>query len=109
MPSIEKKLQPSLNRLGCWCDENGFEFSPTKIMCANYWHRRKQHFDPDLYLNGTQIPIIGEAKFLGLIFDSKFSMIPHTTSLKRRCTKSLDLINVLPILHGELIDRVYAI
>ena len=33
MPSIERKLQ-SLNRLGLWCDENGFKFSPTITMCS---------------------------------------------------------------------------
>ena len=31
----------------------------------------------ELYLNGTQIPIIGEANFLGLLFDSRLSFIPH--------------------------------
>ena len=30
-----------------------------------------------------------------LLFDSKLSFIPHITSLKSRCTKSLDLIKVL--------------
>ena len=68
MPSIERKLQQSLNRLGRWCDENGFKFSLTKTMCVHFCQLRKQHFDPELYLNGTQIPIIGEAKFLGLLF-----------------------------------------
>ena len=34
MPSIERKLQHSLNRLGRWCGENGFKFSPTKTMCS---------------------------------------------------------------------------
>ena len=32
---------------------------------------------------------------ISLIYDSKLSFIPHITSLKSRCTKSLDLINVL--------------
>ena len=95
MPSIERKLQQSLNRLGRWCDENGFKFSPTKTMCVHFCQLRKHHLDPQLYLNGTQIPTICEAKFLGLIFDSKLSFIPHITSLKSRCTKSLDLIKVL--------------
>ena len=95
MPSIEGKLQQSLNRLGRWCDENDFMFSPTKTMCVHFCQLRKQHLDPELYLNGTQIPIIGEAKFLGMLFDSKLSFIPHITSLKNRCTKSLDLIKVL--------------
>ena len=65
-------------------------------MCVHFCQLRKQHLDdPELYLNGTRIPIIGEAKFFGLLFDSKLSFIPHITSLKRRCTKSLDLIKVL--------------
>ena len=94
MPSIERKLQQSLNRLGRWCDENGFKFSPTKTMCVHFCQLQKHHLDPQLYLNGTQIPTIGKAKFLGLTFDSKLSFIPHITSLKSRCTKSLDLIKV---------------
>ena len=64
-------------------------------MCVHFCQLRKQHLGPQLYLNGTQIPIIGEAKFLGLLFDSKLSFIPHITSLNSRCTKSLDLIKVL--------------
>ena len=95
MPSIERKLQQSLNRLGRCCDENGFKLSPTKTMCVQFCHLLKLHLDPELYLNGTQIPTIGEAKFLGLLFDSKFSFSPHITSLKSICTMSLDLITVL--------------
>ena len=95
MPSIERKLQQSLYRLGRWCDENGFKFSPTKTMCVHFYQLWKQHLDPELYLNGTQIPTIGEAKFLGLLFDSKLPFIPHITSLTSRCIKSLDLIQVL--------------
>ena len=64
-------------------------------MCVHFCQLRKLHLDPELYLNGTQIPIICEAKFLGLLFDSKLSFIPHIASLKSKCTKSLDLIKVL--------------
>ena len=31
MPSIEGKLPQSLNRLGLWCDKNGFKFSPINL------------------------------------------------------------------------------
>ena len=79
MLSIEWNLQQSLNRLGRWCDENGFKFSPTKTMCVHFCQLWKLHLYPELYLNGTQIPIIGEAKFLYLLFDSKLSFIPHIT------------------------------
>ena len=51
MPSIERKLQHSLNILGQWCDENGFKFSPTKTMCVHFCQLQKQHLDPQLYLN----------------------------------------------------------
>ena len=95
MPSVERKLQQSLNRLGCWCDENGYRVSPTNTMCVHFCQQRKHHLDTQLNLNGTPIPTIGEAKFRGLIFDSRLSFIPHITCLKRRCTKWLDLIKVL--------------
>ena len=74
MPSIERKLQQSLNRLGRWRNENGFKL-PTKTMCVHFCQLQTQHLDPELYLNSAQIPIIGEAKFLDL-FDSKLSFIP---------------------------------
>ena len=64
-------------------------------MCIHFCQLRKQHLDPQLYLNYTQIPTIGEAKFIGLIFDSKLSFIPQSTPLKSRCTKSLNLMKVL--------------
>ena len=64
-------------------------------LCVHFCQLRKLHLDPELYLNGTQILIIGEAKFIALLLDSKLSFIPHITSLKGRCTKSLDLINVV--------------
>ena len=105
MLSIERKLQQSLNRLGCWCDENGFKFSPTKTMCVHFCQLRKHHLDPQLYLNGTHIPTIGEAKFIGLIFDLKLSFIPHITSLQSRCTKSPDLIKVLSNTTWGVADR----
>ena len=64
-------------------------------MCVHFCQLRKQHLDPELYLNGTPIPIIGEAKFLCLSLDFNLSIIPHITSLKSRCTKSLDVIKIL--------------
>ena len=64
-------------------------------MCVHFCQLRKLHLDPELYLNSTHIPIIGEAKFIGLLCDSKLSFSLHITSLKSRCTRSLDLIKVL--------------
>ena len=77
MLSVERKLQHSLNTLGRWCDKNGFKFSPTKTMCVHVCKLRKLNFDPELYLNGTQIPTIGEAKFIGLLFYSVIHSTHH--------------------------------
>ena len=50
-------------------------------MCVHFCQLRKQDLDPQLYLNGTQILIIGETKFLGFIFYSKLFFIPPVTRL----------------------------
>ena len=43
MPSVERKLQQSLNRLGRWSDEKGFKFSPMYTMCVHIGQLRKQN------------------------------------------------------------------
>ena len=53
------------------------------------------HADPKLHIYGTQIPVVKEAKFLGLIFDHKLSFIPHIKALKAKCLKALDILKVL--------------
>ena len=44
---------------------------------------------------GSNIPIVPEAKFLGVIFDRKLSFIPHIKYLKNKCLKALNLLKVL--------------
>ena len=51
--------------------------------------------EPELYLNGNRIKVVGETKFLGVTFDQKLSFIPHLKSLKSRCMKALDIIKVV--------------
>jgi hypothetical protein len=55
----------------------------------------KQHNDPDLKLNGTPIKIVKEYTFLGVIFDSKLSLVPHIKLLKTKCAKALDILKVV--------------
>ena len=71
--------------------------------CIHFSQLSKHNLNPQLYLYGTQILLIGKAKFLGLIFVSKLSFIPHITSLKSRCTKSLNLYLILLGLYRALI------
>ncbi len=46
-------------------------------------------------LNGVEIPVVKETKFLGVIFDSKLSFIPHIKYLKAKSHKALNLLKVV--------------
>ena len=91
----ERQLQHQLNKLSSWGDLNGFKFSPTKTVAVHFCCRRNCIRQPDLFLNGTRIPVRDEARFLGLIFDRKLSFLPHIRDLKRRCQKALNALKVL--------------
>ena len=89
---IERHLQQTLNKLQHWVDTNGFKFSETKTVCMHFCRLRKVHPDPVLLLNGTQIPVVEQAKFLGVIFDRKLTFVPHLRYLRQKCMKALNLI-----------------
>ena len=41
------------------------------------------HNSPTLNLHGSEIPVVDQYKFLGVIFDKKLSLIPHIQYLKK--------------------------
>ena len=92
---IERHLQQCLNKLQDWADTNGFKFSTSKTVCMHFCRLRKSHPEPQLYLNGTLIPVEEQVKFLGLMFDSKLTFLPHIKFLKTKCTKALNLLRVI--------------
>ena len=67
----------------------------SRKQCVHFCQLRKVHNDPELYLYGDLIPVVDEAKFLGVIFDRKLSFIPHIKYLKAKCLKALNLLKVL--------------
>ena len=91
----ERQLQLQLKKLEEWGNLNGFKFSPTKTSAVHFCHRRNCIRQPDLFLYDTRIPVKDEARFLGLIFDSKLSFLPHIRDLKKRCQKALNAFKVL--------------
>ena len=56
---------------------------------------RGLHNDPVLKLDGVEIPVVDQNKFLGIIFDRKLSFIPHINYLKAKCQKALQLLRVV--------------
>jgi hypothetical protein len=95
MHTIERQLQQVLNNLHKWSNENGFKFSKTKTKCMHFCNVRKLHLDPELTLDNTPIEVVKEFKFLGLVFDSKLSFIPHIKYLSDKCQRALNLIRVV--------------
>jgi len=92
---IERHFQQCLNKLSDWADTNGFKFSPSKTVCIHFCKLRKLHPEPTFLLNGTPFPVVEESKFFGVIFDRKLSFIPHIKHLKDKCTKALNLLQVI--------------
>ncbi|MES9994020.1 MAG: reverse transcriptase domain-containing protein, partial [Candidatus Thiodiazotropha sp.] len=95
MENIEFRLQRCLNKVETWATENGFKFSKTKTQCVHFCQLRGLHPDPVLNIYGSPIPVVNEAKFLGLLFDKKLTFIPHIKALKAKCLKALDILKVL--------------
>ena len=95
MRTVERKLQLTMNNLSAWCDQNGFKFSDTKTVCVHFCNQRKQHDHPEIRLGNRIIPVENEVKFLGVIFDSKLSFLPHLRGLRTKCQKSLNLLRVV--------------
>ena len=95
MHTIERKLQLCLKKIQEWAEENGFRFSKSKTVCMHFCTLRKEHADPTLILNGTEIPLVEEFKFLGVIFDKKLSFKSHINYIKVKCSRALNLLKVV--------------
>ena len=96
MENIEFRLQRCLNKVETLATENGFKFSKTKTQCVHFCQLRGLHPDPVLNIYGSSIPVVEEAKFLGLLFHKKLSFIPHIKTLKAKMfKKTLDILKVL--------------
>jgi ribonuclease HI len=95
MPSIERKLQLSLNTLNIWADTNGFRFSKSKTVCIHFCNKRNLHPDPILLLNGQTIPVVDKTKFLGIYFDRKLNFKDHIQYLRDKCLKALNILKIV--------------
>ena len=53
------------------------------------------HHDPVLKLDGKNIPVVEQYKYLGIMFDRRLTFIPHIKYLKAKCHKAMQLLRVL--------------
>lgn len=92
---IERKLQLAINKISSWADKNGFRFSALKTAAIHFCRLRGVHPDPDLYLANRRISCVETTRYLGLVFDSRLTWVPHLRSVKAACQKALSLLRVL--------------
>jgi hypothetical protein len=95
MHSVERVLQGCLGKIESWADTNGFRFSKSKTVSIHFCNKRLLHPDPCLKLYNSEIPVVSETKFLGLVFDSKLSFKAHIDYLKKKCLKAMNLLRVV--------------
>ncbi|GFO44865.1 Pol-like protein [Plakobranchus ocellatus] len=91
---LECTIQLCINTVQKRVSENGFRFSVSKTTCVHF-HRQRIYTEPALNLDGQSIPVKGEAKFLGDVFDSKLSFTNHVQYIKKKCLKALNLLRVV--------------
>ncbi|GFT61591.1 putative RNA-directed DNA polymerase from transposon X-element [Trichonephila clavipes] len=97
MRLIEWQLQTTVTRLVKWCDQNGHTISPSKSSCVHFCRKRNLHPDPSIRIGNIQIPVVSAVRFLGVIFDSKLTFLPHVFYLRKKCERSLNILKVLSI------------
>ena len=95
MSLIERKLQLAINRVSRWAADSGFRFSASKTVAMHFCRLRGVHPDPDLYLAGRRLSCVETTRYLGLVFDSRLTWVPHLRSAKVACQKALSLLRVL--------------
>ena len=67
---MQKILQHTINRLEKWTLKNGFTISKNKTVAMHFCPNKKC-MDPVLKLDNDHMQFVKEAKFLGLIQDTK--------------------------------------
>ncbi|GBN34418.1 hypothetical protein AVEN_27281-1 [Araneus ventricosus] len=92
---IQRQLQSAINDIVGWCEQNGHTISAVKSSCVHFCRKRSLHPDPTLYVHNQPIPVVSKARFLGVIFDSKLTFLPHILDLRKRCEKALNILKVL--------------
>lgn len=75
-----------------WMDTNklSLNINKTKVMMFGNCNKMSEQ---KISIDGIQIEIVSEIKFLGVIIDSKLSWKPHVRYIKTKISKSLSIIN----------------
>jgi hypothetical protein len=86
-------LQIHLNQLEAWLSNWLIKVNETKSAQVTFTNRKTDC--PVVTINGTQLPVKFEVKYLGLILDQKLTWRPHITAKKTQMNLKLRQMNWL--------------
>ena len=95
MVTIERKMQQCINKILKKTRKNDFKISCNKNKCMHFCQIYKMHNQPTLTLNGFEIPITPQYKFLGITLDRKLSFIPLIKQLRIKCNQTIQLLRTI--------------
>jgi hypothetical protein len=85
--TASQSLETHLNHLEAWLNNWRVRVNKTKSAHITFTNRRIDY--PDVTINGTQLPVTNEVKYLGLILDQKLTWRPHITAKKTQINLKL--------------------
>ncbi len=80
--------QQGLNVVSRWCREVDLGVEASKSQTIIFTARLNYEARP-LYINGDGIPVVSEAKYLGVILDRRLTWLPHCRARARKCQVAL--------------------
>ncbi|KAJ8722734.1 hypothetical protein PYW07_003914 [Mythimna separata] len=87
-------INSALSTLESWLDLNGLDLSASKSAAVLFTRKRNIPL-VNLFYKGTLIPVEDKFKYLGVIFDSKLSCVPHCDYIVNKCENHLNMLRCL--------------
>jgi len=96
-----ERLQAILSKSEKWKERHGAQFEPSKYMLIHFTRNTRLDVTASIQLNDMTIEPKGEARYLGVIFDSKLKFHPHLDYATKKGTKfALALSSIARITWG---------
>jgi len=93
---IEQRLQPYLNDIHTWTQQNNLQLNADKSTATLFTPDPAEYnTEINLTINNDKIPTIKNPKILGLTLDPKLNFSEHTKITKTKADKSINLLKAL--------------
>ena len=89
-----QQMQAALDAVSAWSHTWGLSISAAKTSAMFFTLRQLGH-PPSLFLQGSEIPYVSEARFLGLYWSPRLTWHSHIVRLRDRCRQDLNLMRVV--------------